>query len=109
MNEPNLSLDSSLFRMTLCLLIADLLPIERDEMVSCMLSQDSMLSTVPIKMHKALAKRSLSNEIDCLPANSKRKREKCHAGEERKSKDAQHSKRPCMHNKAKKKQPRDQQ
>lgn len=38
--------------------------------------------------------------LSVLNANEKGKRDACHAGEERKSKDAQHSKRSCMHNKA---------
>lgn len=78
-------------------------------MASGVLSQESMWSTAPIKMHDALAAGSLPKEIEglssflsILNANERMTKNACHAGEERKSKNAQHSKRPCMHNKANK-------
>jgi hypothetical protein len=60
-----------------------------------------------VAMHKPFQKVGSSKEtydppayLTILNVNEKGKRNVCHAGEERKSKDAQHSKRSCMHNKA---------
>jgi hypothetical protein len=70
-----------------------------------MLSQESVSSMAyQAAMHKSFRSIESFKETHALPAylstlnaNEKRKRNACHAGEERMSKDAQRSKRSCMH------------